>query len=330
MTFVRSAWPGLLACAVAATAARFLAEHYGAPAMLMALLLGLALSFLAEEGSRTAPGVNVAARQVLRIGVALLGARISLGLLADLGPTALALVVAAIAATLAFGWAAARVLGRGWRLGVLTAGAVGICGASAAMALAAVLPPTREAERDLSFTVFGVTILSTVAMVLYPALAGALGLSAAQTALFLGGTIHDVAQVVGAGFTVSEATGEASTSVKLVRVAMLAPVVLILTLALRRAGHAAAAGERRAALVPGFVLAFFALATANSLGLVPQAAAGLLWTASSWFLLTAIVAVGAKTDLKRLAAMPAQAVALIVAETVFLALFVLGAVALIA
>jgi uncharacterized integral membrane protein (TIGR00698 family) len=321
---VRRHWPGVLVCGLAALAAQFLSDHYGAPAMLMALLIGLSLHFLVEEGERCAAGISVSARTVLRIGVGLLGARISFEVFAELGPGVIALVVAALAATMAFGWLAARMLGRGWRLAILTAGSVAICGASAAMAIAAVLPKNPLSERNLSFTVFSVTLLSTLAMILYPILAQALGLGELASGVFLGGTIHDVAQVVGAGFSVSDAVGETATTVKLIRVSMLAPFVLILTLALRRAGVEDRHGSARPPAVPGFVLCFLALAMVNSLGWLPEALRSLLWAASKWAMLTAIAAVGMKTELKRILEVPRQSVVLIVLETVFIAMFVLG------
>ncbi|MDD9745171.1 putative sulfate exporter family transporter, partial [Marinovum sp. PR37] len=130
---------GFLVAAVIAAAAQFLSDHYGAPAMLMALLLGIAFHFLAEDGP-CKPGIEFTARSVLRFGVALLGVRISAELMVGLGAELIGLVIAGVVLTILFGLAAARLLGRGWRFGVLTGGSVAICGASAAMAISAVLP----------------------------------------------------------------------------------------------------------------------------------------------------------------------------------------------
>jgi uncharacterized integral membrane protein (TIGR00698 family) len=262
--FLSSVGPGILVSLVVAVAAQFLSEHYGAPAMLMALLLGIAFHFLAEDG-RCVQGIEFTAKTVLQIGVALLGARISLELLIGLGPELIALVVLGVVCTIIFGLAGARLLGRGWRLALLTGGAVAICGASAAMAIAAVLPKNEHSERNLIFTVLGVTVLSTLAMIAYPIITQTLELDHLAAGVFLGGTIHDVAQVVGAGFSVSEQTGETATLVKLIRVTMLAPVVLVFALVIRATGEAGASGTKRPPLVPGFVLAFLILAGLNSL-----------------------------------------------------------------
>jgi uncharacterized integral membrane protein (TIGR00698 family) len=314
--------PGFLVALVIGVAAQFLSEHYGAPAMLMALLLGIAFHFLAEEG-RCVPGINVTARTVLRFGVALLGARISVELLIGLGAPLIVLTIMGVVLTIGFGLLGAWVLGRGWRFALLTGGAVAICGASAAMAIAAVLPKNEHSEKNLIFTVLAVTVLSTVAMIVYPVITAVAGLDTLQTGVFLGGTIHDVAQVVGAGFSVSEQTGETATLVKLIRVAMLAPVVLGFSLAIRARGDAEAVEGQRPPLIPGFVWAFLALAAINSTGLVPVAVSGFLGDLSRWALLVAIAAVGMKTALRTILDVGGQAITLIVAETLFLAVFIL-------
>lgn len=291
--------------------------------MLMALLLGLALNGLAAAPA-VAPGLDIAARHVLRLGIALLGMRISAALLEDLTPGLLGLVVGAVAATLAAGWALARALGLRGRFGVLTGGAVAICGASAAVAIAAVLPRDARAERDLALTVLAVTVLSTVAMVLYPALGPALGLEGAALGVFLGATIHDVAQVVGAGFSVSPETGKLAIMVKLVRVTLLAPVVLALALLLRGRTEGAA----RPPLLPGFIAVFLLLAVLGVAGLLPAQVIAAGSAVSGFALLLAVAAVGMKTSFARLAELGPRPVLLILAETAFLAVVVSGGLAL--
>ena len=332
VAFTRLNGPGFLVALVVAVAAQFLSEHYGAPAMLMALLLGIAFHFLSEEG-RCVPGIALTSRTVLRIGVALLGARISVEMLIGLGPQLIALVVAGVVLTILAGLLGARLLGRGWRFGLLTGGAVAICGASAAMAIAAVLPRNEHSERNLIFTVLGVTVLSTLAMIAYPVITRTLELNELATGVFLGGTIHDVAQVVGAGFSVSQETGETATLVKLIRVTMLAPVVLVFSLAIRAFGQSEGAegaegaeGQalgKRPPLIPFFVVMFLVLATINSAGLIPVVAQEALSGLSRWALLVSIAAVGMKTSLRTIFDVGGQATVLIVAETVFIAGFIL-------
>jgi uncharacterized integral membrane protein (TIGR00698 family) len=309
--------PGVLISVVVAVAAQFLASHYDTPAMLLALLLGIALSFLGEEG-RAKDGIGFAAKSLLRWGVALLGARISVDLLISLGLDLILLIIGGMLATLAFGLAVGRVFGHRWRFSLLTAGSVAICGASAAMALSAILPKDHRSEERLIFTVLGVTVLSTLAMIAYPIVVNSLNLSDLQGGVFLGGTIHDVAQVVGAGYSVNETTGDTATLVKLIRVAMLAPIVLVASLAIRQWAEAKQ-GEDRPPLLPLFVVGFLILAALNSLHLLPTQIAIWASDASRWLLLTAIAAVGMKTDLKNVLSVGGAAIALIIAETLFIA-----------
>lgn len=315
-------FPGFAVSVLVAATAQFLSEHYGAPAMLMALLLGLALNFLSEPGTKPAAGIEFTARTVLRLGVALLGARISVDMLAELGGPAIALVVGGVIMTILFALFATRFVGRSWRFALLTGGSVAICGASAAMAIAAVLPKHEKSERDLVFTVLSVTVLSTIAMVVYPMLSDAFGFSARDSGVFLGGTIHDVAQVVGAGFSISPETGETATLVKLIRVSMLAPVVLCFSIIIRQRGLNDQVSGKKPPLLPSFVVGFLILAALNSFGLIPKVVADGAGDFSRWALLIAIAAVGIKTSLKRMLEVGPGAIALLVAETVFLGVFI--------
>ncbi len=319
---VEHLFPGVMVATLVAVAAKFLSEHYATPAMLLALLLGIAVHFLAEDG-KTAPGIAFSAKGLLRAGVALLGARISLDLLMALGGPLITLVVAGVVLTIGFGLLIGRFFNASWKFSLLTAGAVAICGASAAMAIGAILPRDERSEERLIFTVVGVTVLSTLAMILYPILVATLDLDTAQSGVFLGGTIHDVAQVVGAGFSVSQETGETATLVKLIRVAMLAPVVLVASLLIRSLTEGTP-GEGRPPLLPGFVIGFLALAALNSMHLIPHVVAEWLGEASRWLLLAAIAAVGMKTNLKQVLAVGPAAIALIVVETLFIGGFILG------
>ncbi len=136
--------------------------------------------------------------------------------------------------------------------------------------------------------------------------------------MFLGGTIHDVAQVVGAGFSVSEETGNVATFIKLLRVAMLLPVVMALSFLFRAEGTA-----KEGRKLPGFLVVFVVLVVISSLGVIPAPILVVLKSVSRWCLVTAIAALGMKTSLKAMAEVGGRAIGLIVAETVFLAVLVL-------
>jgi uncharacterized integral membrane protein (TIGR00698 family) len=325
---VRALFPGVLACAVVAAAAAFLGEHYGAPVLLFALLLGLAMNFLSGDGP-CQPGIEFTARSVLRIGVALLGLRITLDQVAALGWGPVGLVVVSVALTITVSVLAARALGFQGLFGLLTGGATAICGASAALALSAALPAHPLKERATLFTVIGVSALSTLAMVVYPMIVRALDLGPQAAGIFLGATIHDVAQVVGAGYSLSAETGDAATLVKLLRVAMLLPVI-VLAAAITRArmaaegGAGAQGGTKRPPLLPGFAVGFAVLVAVNSTGWVPQTVQAFGNEASRWCLVAAIAGIGMKTQLKELATVGLKPVALMIGETVFLAVLALA------
>ena len=320
-------WPGLAMTAVVAVAAQFLAEHYGAPVMLFALLLGMAVNFLSED-ARCKPGIEFVARQVLRWGVALLGLKITLDQVQSLGWQAVFMVVLAVSLTIGLGILMARWMGFKPFFGLLSGGSVGICGASAAMAIAAAFPNHPQKDKATLFVVISVSTLSTVAMVVYPMLVHWLDLDPLQAGFFLGGTIHDVAQVVGAGYSMGQQTGDAATVVKLMRVAMLVPVIMVAAW-MTRAAHAQSANSEAAGgpvnrppLLPWFAVVFVLLVLLNSLLHLPEMLVSTGHGLSRAFLVAAMAAIGIKTHLKDILSVGWKPVALMLLETVFLAALV--------
>jgi uncharacterized integral membrane protein (TIGR00698 family) len=314
--------PGVASTLIVALAATYLSDHYHAPPVIFALLLGMALNQLSAE-ARYAPGINISARNLLRISVALLGLRITFGQIGELGWSTAAMVMVTVPLTIGFGWALAKSMKLDGRYGVLSGGAVGICGASAAMAIA-VAWPRKDSERDTVVVIACITTYSTIAMVLYPALLAHLHLDPLQMGRFLGGSIHDVAQVVAAGYASSLLAGDSATIVKLMRVAMLLPVVLVITVVAARGTGKNELKQNKVALLPGFLIAFVVLAALNGFGLVAKPIASVLTEASKWLLVISVAALGMKTSLREMMAVGSTAIALIAAETVFLALLVLA------
>lgn len=322
----RIATPGLAATIVVALASTYLSDHYHAPPVIFALLLGMALNTLSAE-PRYRPGIDFSARVLLRISVALLGLRITFAQVGQLGWSTAAMVLVTVPATIGFGMLMARALKLDSRFGVLSGGAVGICGASAAMAIA-VAWPRKDTERDTVVVIACITTYSTIAMILYPALLGHLTLDATQTGRILGGSIHDVAQVIAAGYASSQRAGDAATIVKLMRVAMLLPVVLTITVKTAERLKIAAAGDKTAfgkvSLIPGFLVAFVVLTALNGFSLVPPSLAAALAEVSKWLLVVAVAALGMKTNARDLVAVGRAALILIAVETLFLGLAVVG------
>lgn len=314
---------GFLVSALVALAAAYVSSHFGGPQLLYALLMGLSLHFLASD-PRIRPGVDFCTRTVLRLGVALLGARITVTQVAEVGWRTALVVVVAVASTVALGWWLARLKRRPAEEGLISGGSVGICGASAALAISSVLPATKENERFTLLVIVGVTLLSTVAMVTYPVVTGLLGWSNLSAGIFLGATIHDVAQVVASATLLAQGGDtrvvDAATVVKLFRVMLLMPVVLVISMLYRRAQTQASG--KPVPMLPGFLVAFIALVLLGSQGFIPAEASRLAGDVSRLCLLLAIASAGIKTDFADLLKLGWVPLVMLLSETAWIAAWV--------
>ncbi|WP_293903364.1 putative sulfate exporter family transporter [Phenylobacterium sp.] len=306
--------PGLLVAGLLTLAATLAAKALGQPVAPFALVGGFLIAAPLAGRFDLTPGLKIAERPLLRVGVALLGLRIALGDIAGLGVQTLALVLGCVALTLALGSGIGRLFGLPRGFAMLSASATAICGASAAMAVASILPKGEETERQTGYVVAVVATLSTLAMLAYPVLARVAHLPPDATALFLGASIHDVAQVAGAGQSVSPHVGDLAVTVKLVRVSLLALVVASVAFAVA-GSRGEGTGPSRAMLLPGFVIGFFALATARTLGLVPATILPAATFASNLLIGAGVVAVGAKTSIKGLQSMGWRPLAALLCQT---------------
>lgn len=297
----RDYWPGIAVVGAAALAAAWLADHYRVPLVLMGLLIGLALSFVSQD-KRTHAGLDLMSQTALRIGIVLLGARITLDQFAALGIAPFAALVGIMVLVMVVTVATARLFGQSRYAALLAGGATAICGASAALALYGLIGKDKVDQSRFTLTLVGITVASAVAMSLYPLLAVNLGLTDAQAGFLIGASIHDVAQAIGGGFSVSPQAGETATIVKLTRVALLAPMLMLAALWLARqddapASAGAGSGGRVAFKLPWFILAFLGVVVAGSFIPVPPAAIAGAGTAAQALLLLAIVATAMKAQL---------------------------------
>lgn len=314
--------PGILLAAAVAVAAvlsaPFVARVFPIPAMVIALLIGIALHFVASR-QVFQPGLAFCVRTVLRWAVALLGLRIALGDIFALGLTSAAIVILAMLATLVSGVIFARLLGLSKFYGALAGTATAVCGASAALAASTVLPNYPKKAADVAFVVVAVNALSTLAMILYPVFCIWAGFDARTSGVFLGATIHDVAQVVGAGYSISDDAGNAAVIVKLFRVFLLLPVVVGIGWWLAKSGSS----QNDAKVpVPVFAIVFVILCLANSFipGIPAMAAPyaalkSFLIDVSTWGLLVAIGALGLGTSVNSILGLGWRHIATIVGTT---------------
>lgn len=322
----RAGLPGLLLTAIVALAAAQIAAWQGGPVMLYALLLGMLCHGMVRDG-HYGTGVQWTTKPVLRVGVALLGVKVTLADMMGLGISTVLVTISALLVTIGGGYLISRWLRLSPSHALLSAGAVAICGASAALAIAAALPARQQAERTTLLVVVGVTALSTLAMLAYPLLVRAVGFNDIQAGIFFGATIHDVAQVVGAGYLISDQAAETAAIVKLMRVACLVPVVLAVGLVFRDRQDVANSATPPA--LPFFLLGFLALMAANSAGLIPGSAVVLLGDLSRGCLVLAVAGLGLKTSLPDLLATGPRPVAALVGTTMLLAAFAMGVLLLI-
>lgn len=296
--------PGLaLACSLAVIAhllAPLIAPLAPVPALVIALIIGIWLHPLAAR-PLFAPGLRFCVSTILRIAVALLGLRVALGDIAALGAATALIIILAMAATIGFGLWFAKSLGLSRSFGALSGVATGVCGASAALATASVLPNYQGKEAETVFVIVAVNLLSTIAMLAYPQLAQIFGFQNMATGILLGATIHDVAQVVGAAYAISDHVGASAVIVKLFRVLLLLPVILII-------GRIFASSSEAKVPVPVFAFVFLALCLVNSAMPLAPAAMPLYLSAksfaglvSTWGLLIAIAALGFNTSVTSIA-----------------------------
>jgi uncharacterized integral membrane protein (TIGR00698 family) len=297
--------PGIFLSAIVAAigyvAAPYVARVVPIPNMVIALVVGIALNPLAARAS-VQPGMNFCVKTLLRWAVALLGLRVGLGDIAALGAETAIVIVVSMAATVAAGFIFARWSGQVPGFGALVGVGTAVCGASATLATSTVVPEYKGKQADIAFVVVAVNALATLAMLVYPPLCILLGFDPQTTGVMLGGTIHDVAQVVGAGYAVSDAVGNTAVIVKLFRVFLLLPVVLGVGWYFTRQGmrHGAARVP-----VPVFAIVFLLLCMVNSaVPLMPSLAPtyapvkSVLVEVSTWGLLLAIGALGLGTSMK--------------------------------
>ena len=312
---------------LAVFAATTIAHATHVPAMLLAAVAGLCLAG-APPMLRHAKTLGFMARTLLRLGVALLGAKVSVQQFTALGLDYASGVAALVACVLAAGWFLAKPLKVDSHGALVAAASVAICGASAAAAVAAALPQRPQTERLLVPVILFTTLLSTIVMFIYPAIGVVLHLPPSVLGGFLGAAIHDVAQVAGAGFAVSQEVGETAMIVKLWRVALLLPAVLVVALlfsAQAQDTQAKGSGPAWGAILPWFLIVFVILAAANSMNYIPPHIKDLAAQATTWLLAIAIVAMGAKTSIRDIRGVGSGVITMILALS---ALIAVGALAL--
>ncbi|MEO0441233.1 MAG: putative sulfate exporter family transporter [Pseudomonadota bacterium] len=298
-TTVTGHLPGLALVGVIAMAALWLSEHYGPPAILMGLLIGLALNF-ASADRRLSAGLDFASQTLLRAGIVLIGMRITFGEISSLGITPFVALVCIMGIVMITGMLASRLFRQDMMFGLLAGGATAICGASAALALWSIIGKERIGQSRFTIVLLGTTIASAAAMTFYPAIAAMLELDDTQAGFLIGASIHDVAQAIGGGFSYSSQAGEVATVVKLSRVTLLAPILIIVAVMLQKFGSNDAGPEAKVGLrqgLPWFIIGFILLVALNSTVSLPEPVVAIGNQSASILLLFAVIAAAIKSNL---------------------------------
>ncbi|HEY0952261.1 YeiH family protein [Nocardioides sp.] len=291
MVSTRQLGPGLAVAAAAGAVA--LAAHAVVAALsptLVAIALGIALAASGRVDQRLRPGLGLASRRVLRVGVALLGLQLALPQIVALGWPVLLVVAGVVGLGITLTLALARRLGVPGDTALLIACGFSICGAAAVVAVDGVRRPRAAGPDGAAAVVSLVVVFGSVAMLLIPALAGLAGLDQVAAGAWSGASIHEVGQVVVAGGILGAAAVPVAVAVKLARVLLLAPVLTILSVRSRRADVV------RPPLVPGFVAAFLGCVVARTVLPLPAVLLDVAALVQSGALATAMFALGCALD----------------------------------
>lgn len=285
--------PGICICALLATAALLLAKqpfvkdtlHLGA--LLLVILAGMAIASFWKVAEPFILGVHFCQRAVLRWAVAGLGFKLSLVKLGEIGGPGLVVVIVSTVASMLFGFWIADAFRLDRKLGQLLGIGTSICGASAIVAADSVV---QSEKSDVACSLGLITLMGTIGIIVYPPIGHALSLTSATYSLWNGASLHELAQVVAAGQGFGQEADILSTSVKLARICLLAPVVFWLAWSLRK--HGGKIGEAKVALVPWFLVAFLAVVALNTFVAIPSATLMLIQDIDLWLLCLGMAGVG--------------------------------------
>lgn len=282
--------PGLTLAVVVAAVAYGVSVVTPGPvgAVPVAVVLGLAVGQVVPRAP-VEKGIGVATKRILRLGIILLGARLSLAEVAQLGLGSVGLVVATLVVGFATAWFVGRAVGVSAELSALLGIGSAVCGNTAIMASA---PIIKAPSRDVSLAVATITLCGTVALLVYPWIGRALGMSDVGFGIWAGLAVQDTSQVVATGAAFSDEARDVATVVKLVRNTSLAAILPLLAWWWQRSGRSAEASGGWRKAFPLFVLGFLALAGLRSVGVIDEQLGNILAEAANIAILIAVAGLG--------------------------------------
>ena len=294
--------PGIALCAAIAVVAmglQRLEEHWTGrawlEALVIAILLGTLLRTLWTPGGRWAPGIGFSARTLIETAVMLLGASVSFQAVLDAGLGLILGIAVVVGLALGASYTLGRLLGLPRRMAVLIACGNSICGNSA---IAAVAPVIGAKPADVASSIAFTAILGVIVVIALPLLVPLIGLSVTQYGVLAGLTVYAVPQVLAATMPVGLVSTQLGTLVKLVRVLMLGPVVIALSVVAGRHAEGRKPSLSLGRLVPWFIIGFLGLAALRSLGFIPDLVLGAILPTADFLTVIAMAALGLGVDLK--------------------------------
>ena len=323
LAFQREARAGILLCLAVTLAAvgltsleQYLTGGVWLETLVLAILLGAGVRAAWTPGPRFNAGIAFSAKTLLEIAVVLLGASVSAATLSSLGVALVFGIFALVALTIVIGFAIGRMLGLNTRMALLIACGNAICGNSAIAAVAPVIDADgEEVATSIAFT----AVLGVVAVLILPILGGLLSMTDMQYGVLAGLSVYAVPQVLAAAVPFGLVAIQTGTVVKLVRVLMLGPVILVLSLLFRgRTGPAGPKGLHR--LLPWFIVGFVLMIGLRSLDLIPQTFLLPIAATSSLLTVISMAALGLQTDIRSVARAGGRAIGTVTLSLVALVL----------
>lgn len=270
----------------------------GINSLIIAIIMGIVIGNTWQHPATLTPGIQFAAKRILRLAIILYGFRINFQQIYSIGPMAIFIDLFVVSMTLLLGYAAGRFFFKLDReLALLISAGAAICGAAAVLAVEDIL---KSDAYKTAIAIGTVVLLGTTSMFIYPMLqhAGFFGFTAHQFGIFAGASIHEVAQALVAGANISSDTGQIAVIVKMIRVLLLVPVLIILSLIQNRA--TADTNQPIRFTVPWFALGFVAMIAFNSLGLLPATIVNDINQLDVLLLTMAMGAIGMETKLNKI------------------------------
>lgn len=297
-----SFWRGLILAAFIALLSLFLADttlikQYGLSALTIAIVIGIFIgnTIFPAISSSTISGVDFSKSRLLRIGIVLYGFRITFQQITDVGWSGMAIDIVMLTSTFFLAiWAGVQVFRLDRETSTLIGAGSAICGAAAVLATEHVI---RAQAHKVSVAVATVVIFGTISMFLYPVLFPYLGISEHSYGVYVGSTVHEVAQVVAAGRAINEPTAETAVIVKMLRVMMLAPFLMILSTLYKKSPENSQHSNTKKlnSSFPWFAVFFILISIFNSFELLPQNVINVIITLDTLIMAMAMAALGLRT-----------------------------------